>query len=84
MEVHLKPDTESRLKELAARSGRPTDELIEDALAGYFAEVAEFRSLLDNRYHDIKSGRVKPLDGEAFLENLRRREEQLLRRSSPK
>jgi predicted DNA-binding protein len=49
MEVHLKPETESRLNELSTQSGRPTDELVEDAMAGYLAEVAEFRSMLDGR-----------------------------------
>ena len=75
MEVHLKPETESRLNELAIQSGRPTDELVEDAMAGYLAEV---RGMLDGRYEDIKSGRVKAIEGEAFFENLRQREEQLL------
>ena len=46
MEVHLKPDTESRLNELASKSGRPTDELVEDAMAGYLAEVAEVRAMI--------------------------------------
>jgi predicted DNA-binding protein len=79
MEVRLKPDTESRLNELASQSGRPTDELLEDAMAGYLAEVAQVRSLLDTRYDDIKSGRVKPIDGEAFFKNLRQREDELLK-----
>jgi predicted DNA-binding protein len=83
MEVHLKPETESRLNELSTQSGRPTDELVEDAMAGYLAEVAEFRSMLDGRYDDIKSGRVKPIDGEAFFEDLRQREEKLLSRRPP-
>jgi predicted DNA-binding protein len=78
MEVHLKPETESRLNELASQSGRPTDELVEDAMAGYLAEVAEVRSMLDARYDDIKSGLVKPVDGETFFEDLRQREEKLL------
>ena len=43
MEVHLTPETESRLNELASQSGRPTDDLVEDAMAGYLAEVAEMR-----------------------------------------
>jgi predicted DNA-binding protein len=68
MEVHFKPETESRLNELASKSGRAADELVEDALAGYFEEVATVRSMLDSRYDDIKSGRVKPIDGEAFFE----------------
>jgi len=80
MEVHLKPETESRLNELASKSGRPTDDLVEDAMAGYLGEVAETRNMLDSRYDDIKSGRVKPIDGETFFESLRRREEELLKR----
>ncbi len=80
MEVHLKPETESRLNELASKSGRPTDDLVEDAMAGYLGEVAETRNMLDSRYDDIKSGRVKPIDGEAFFESLRLREEELLKR----
>ena len=84
MEVRLKPETESRLNELAARSGRPADELVEDAMAGYLREVAEVRASLDTRYDDIKNGRVEPIDGEAFFDDLRRREEDLLKRRSPK
>lgn len=82
--MHLKPETESRLNELASKSGRPTDELVEDAMASYLAEVAEVRNMLDSRYDDIKGGRVKPVDGEAFFEDLRRRESKLLKRRSPK
>jgi len=78
MEVHFKPETESRLTELAAKSGRAPDDLVEDALAGYLAEVAEVREMLDGRYDDIKSGRVKPIDGEAFFDSLRQRENELL------
>jgi predicted DNA-binding protein len=84
MEVRFKPETELRLNELASVSGRPTDDLVEDALAGYLAELAEARNLLDTRYDDIKSGRVKPVDGEAFFEDLRQREDQLLKRRPPK
>jgi len=56
---------------------------VEDALAGYLGEVAEVRKMLDSRYDDIKSGRVKPIDGGAFFEALQEREnEQLRQRSS--
>jgi predicted transcriptional regulator len=75
MEVHLKPETQSRLADLAAKSGRTTDNLMEDALAGYFQEVTELREMLDSRYDDIQSGRVKPIHGEAFFEELRRRQD---------
>ncbi len=84
MEIRLKPETESRLNELASRSGRPADELVEDAMAAYLTEVADVRNMLDSRYDDIQSGRVKPVDGEAFFEDLRRRESELLKRRSPK
>jgi predicted transcriptional regulator len=87
MEVHFKPDTESRLTELASKSGRATDDLVEDALAGYLAEVTEMREMremLDGRYDDIKSGRVKPVDGEAFFDTLRQREDELLEQRRPK
>ena len=83
MEVHFKPDTETRLNELASTSGRPTDDLIEDAMAGCLAEVAEMRRMLDGRYDDIKSGRVRPIDGEEFFESLRQREEELLKHRTP-
>ncbi len=82
MEVHFKPETESRLNELASKSGRAPDELVEDALAGYLEEVASMREMLDSRYDDIKSGRVEPVDGETFFEGLRRREDELLKRRS--
>lgn len=78
MEVHFKPETESRLTELASKSGRTPDDLVEDALAGYLTEVAEIREMLDGRYDEIKSGRVKAIDGEAFFDSLRQRENDLL------
>jgi hypothetical protein len=84
MEVRFKPDTESRLTELASRSGRATDDLVEDALSGYLAEIAEVCEMLDGRYDDIKSDRVKPIDGEAFFDNLRQREDELLEQRPPR
>jgi predicted DNA-binding protein len=68
MEVHFKPETESRLNELASKTGRAIDELVEDALAGYLDEVAGVRSMLDSRYDEIKAGR-EPIDGEKFLKS---------------
>jgi len=84
MEVRFKPETEVRLHELASQSGRPTDDLVEAAMASYLAEVAEVRNMLDSRYDDFKSGRVKPIDGEAFFESLRQRENELLKKQSLK
>jgi len=75
MVVRLKPETESRLQELAATTGRPPDELVEDAMAGYLAELGQLRSTLDGRYDDIKSGRVKPIDGDQAFNRLRKKSE---------
>lgn len=71
MVVHLKPETESRLKELSATTGRAPEELVEEAMAGYLAELAFTRKELDRRYDDVKSGRVKPIDGEEAFKSLR-------------
>jgi len=78
MEVHLTPETEKKLKDLSAQSGRGTDDLVEDAMAGYFVEALQVRKMLDTRYDDLKGGRVKPMDGDQFFDNLRRREDELL------
>lgn len=40
-------------------------------MAGYLAELAQLRTTLDGRYDEIKSGRVKPIDGEAAFKSLR-------------
>jgi predicted transcriptional regulator len=76
MEVHLRPEIESRLQELAAKTGRALNDLIEDAMAGYLQELAQTREMLDSRYDDLKSGQVKPVDGEEAFANLRRKSEE--------
>jgi len=75
VEVHFNPDLQAELERLVIETGRPTRELVEDVVAGYFDELAETREMLDGRYDDLKNGRVKPLDGEEFFESLRRRED---------
>jgi BioD-like phosphotransacetylase family protein len=84
MEVHFTSKTEKKLKDLAAESGRGTDELVEDAMAGYVDELARTREMLNNRYDDLKSGKVKLLDGEEFFDSLRHREDELLKKHSPR
>jgi hypothetical protein len=44
-------------------------------MAGYLQELAQVRETLDNRYDDLKSSRVKPLDGEEAFSRLRRKSE---------
>ena len=76
MVVHLKPETESLLQELAATTGRAPDELVEDAMTGYLAELAQVRDMLDGRYDDMKSGRVQPVDGEEAIRRLRQKSQE--------
>jgi hypothetical protein len=71
MEVHFTPDVEQKLNDLAAESGRGTDELLQDALAGYFDELVQTRDMLNSRYGDLKSGRVKPIPGDEVIARLR-------------
>jgi len=44
-------------------------------------EIANARDQLDRRYDDLESGKVKLVDGEGFFEGLRRREEELSKKS---
>jgi predicted transcriptional regulator len=59
-----KPDVQAKLDQMARESGRPSDELVEDAVVGYFDELAHTREMLDRRFDDLESGRVNPIDGE--------------------
>ena len=76
MVVHLKPETESRLKELCATTGRAPDDLVEDAMAGYLVELAQTRKMLDGRYDEIKGGQVKAIDGQEAFHRIRSKSEQ--------
>ena len=82
IEVHFAPDVERKLSDLASRSGRATADLLQDALAGYFDEVAQTRDMLDSRYDDLKSGRVKPISGDEVAAYFREKSA-AARRSQP-
>jgi hypothetical protein len=71
MEVHLTPDLQGKLDRLVRETGRPLDEFVQDAMAGYVDELSGVRSTLDRRYDDLKSGRVKPISGEEVFTRLR-------------
>ena len=71
MEVHFTLELEKKLNDLALRAGRPADDLVRDAVAGFVDELAETRGVLDRRYDDIKSGRVKLIPGDEVFERLR-------------
>ena len=70
MEVHVTPETAKKLNDLDRTSGRAPEDIVEDAHAGYLEDVASARKTLDSRYDDLKSGRVKPIDGEEAFTKL--------------
>ena len=83
MEVHFSPETEKKLQELAALSGRTTaDELVQDVVAGYFDELAQTREMLTDRYNNLKSGGVMPISGEEIVAHFRGKSA-AVRRSAP-
>jgi len=80
MEVHFTPRRKRKLKDLSTQSGRRTDDLVEDAMAGYLDEVLQAREMLNSRYDDLKSGRVKPISRDQVIAHFR--EKSAARRSS--
>jgi predicted transcriptional regulator len=64
MEVRFTPEVQTKLEQMARETGRPSDELVEDAVIVYFDELASAREMLDRRFDDSESGRVQPIDGE--------------------
>ncbi len=80
MEVHFAPELQAKIDQLASETGRAPDQLLEDAVIGYIAELTQTREMLANRYDDLKTGQIKPVDGEAFFDSLRKREDELLNR----
>ena len=71
MDVHLNnPDIQAKIDRWVAETGLGPDELIDDAMAGYFEELAQTRETLDRRYDDLKSGRVKPIPGDEVIARL--------------
>jgi predicted transcriptional regulator len=71
MEVHFAPDLQAKIDQLVTETGCAPDRLIEDAMAGYVAELAETREMLNNRYDDLKSGRVKPISRDEVVAHFR-------------
>jgi hypothetical protein len=64
------PELQAKVEQWVTDTGRPVEELIEDAMAGYFEELENAGETLDRRYDDIKSGKVKLIDGEEAFARL--------------
>ena len=82
MEVHFAPDLQAEIDRLVVETGRAPHQLIEDAMAGYILELEETREMLNSRYDDLKSGKVKPVPGDEVIARLR--EKSAARRSTPR
>ena len=82
MEVHLAPDLQAQIDRLMVETGRAPDQLIGDAMAGYIVELAGTREMLNSRYDDLKSGKIKPVPGDEVITRLR--EKSAARRSTPR
>ena len=82
MEVHFTPDLQAKIDQLVSETGRTPDKLLEDAMAGYVPELVQTREMLNSRYDDLKSGRVKPIPGDE-VEAYFREKSASARRSQP-
>jgi predicted transcriptional regulator len=83
MEVQFTPDVQAKLDQMARDTGRRSDELVQDAVIGFFDELVFTREMLERRYHDLENGRVQPIDGEEAYRQLMAKTKER-RRSSTK
>jgi hypothetical protein len=72
----IPPELLAKAQAAAEQEHITLDELVSDAMAGYFEELAQVRETLDRRYDDVKSGRVKLIPGDVVEAELRRRIEE--------
>jgi predicted transcriptional regulator len=82
MEVHFTPDLQAKIDQLVIETGCAPDKLLEDAMAGYVAELVQTREMLNSRYDELKSGRVKPIPGDEIEAHFREKSA-AARRSQP-
>ena len=73
MEVNLSPELQASLEQWKAQTGREPNELVADAMAGYFDELSRTREMLDRRYESVRNGEVSLIDGEEALALLKER-----------
>jgi hypothetical protein len=80
MEVNFAPELQAKIDQLVADSGCPVEDLIADAMEAYIGELAQAREMLDRRYDDLKSGKVKPIPREEMIAHFREKSEAARRR----
>jgi len=83
MKIDFRPETEEKLKQVAAEDGHATaEQLVRDVVEGYLDELAEVRDMLARRYGEVKSGAVKPIPGDQVEEFFRQKSAAARRRQS--
>jgi hypothetical protein len=71
MEVHFAPELQAEIDQLVIETGCAPDKLVEDAMAGYVAELVETREMLNSRYDDLKTGEVTPSSRDEVIAHFR-------------
>ena len=71
MDVQFEPSVQAKLEHMVRESGRAAVELVKDVVAGYMDELAGTREMLNSRYDDINSGKVKLIPGDEVFARLR-------------
>jgi hypothetical protein len=61
MDVQFSPEQQAQIDRWTIETGRGPAELVKDAMAAYFEELAQTRRILDSRYDDLKNGHTKPI-----------------------
>lgn len=79
MEIQFTPEVQAKLEQMARDAGRRSDELVQDAVTGFFDELAFTSEMLERRYRDLDSGRVQPIDGEEAYRRLMAKTQELRR-----
>jgi predicted transcriptional regulator len=82
MEVEFTPDVQAKLDQMAREVGRSSDELVQDAVMGFFDELASTHEMLERRYRDLETGRVQPIDGEEAYRRLMAKTEERRQQSA--
>jgi hypothetical protein len=71
MEVQFAPKLQAEIDQLVLETGRAPEELVEDAMAGYVAELFATREMLNSRYDDLQAGRVRPISRDELVAHFR-------------
>jgi hypothetical protein len=80
--LDMPKEIEAQFIAAAKARGVSLSDYLRDFIVEHFEAERQIRETLDSRYDDLKSGKVKPIDGEEAFEKLRQREDELLKDKS--